>query len=490
MLSFVVFIDFTVVNSILPAIQRDLHATVGQLQWVMNTFFMMLTVFMVTMGRLGDVYGRRRVLYIGVVIFTIASVLAGMSPNAEFLIAFRTVQGITAAIALTCGAALVTHHFPEEEQGRALAVFMSITGFGFAIGPVIGGLFVTTLSWRWAFYVNVAVITLGFLISHNTVEETPRDPSQKIDWLGLTFLIPGVAGLVIGTMQGNDWGWKSPATLSSFAIGVVCLAMFVRIERRVPQPIIDFQLLRNPKLLAVIVAALTLGGFIALGTFLAPLYLQNLRNETPLQAGMMLIAISCGIVVVPPLIGRLADKVGPIPFVVAGQASLALAALVQLSFAVASPLWFVLLGMGLFGLGWGLQQATTATAATGALPKEAAGLAISALWTFWNVGSCVAMAVGGLIFEYRDRATFDAAIARDHITLSAKDAELVRSLLSDPSQAHSVLSKLAPGAEAKILPHFQDAFMAGYAGAIWYLLIICVLGTALVYLIGMRRTEG
>jgi MFS family permease len=442
---------------------------------------------MVTMGRLGDVFGRRRVLYSGVIVFALASFLAGTSPSAEFLIACRTIQGIASAVVLTCGAALVTHHFPEDEQGRALGVFMSITGFGLAIGPVLGGLFVTALSWRWAFYVNVPVIILGFLISHNTVQETPRDKSQKVDWPGLAFLIPAVAGLVVGTMQGNDWGWGSAATLSTFAVGIVCLAAFVRIERRVPQPIIDFKLLRNRQLLATVVAAVSLGGFIALGTFLAPLYLQNLHNQTPIQTGLTLLSISGMVVLVPPLISRLAERFGPIPFVVAGQACLALGALVQLSFAPASPIWLVLFGLGLFGVGWGLQQATAATAA---LPKSAAGIAIAALGTFWNVGSCIAMAIGGLLFEYRDRASLDAAIARDNIALSHADAELVRSLLSDPSRAHDVLSKLAPGAEAKILPHFQEAFMAGYAGAIWYLLITCVLGSVLVYMTGMRRTDN
>jgi MFS family permease len=442
------------------------------------------------MGRLGDVYGRRKVLYLGVVVFAIASFLAGMSPNLEALIVCRTIQGIASAVVLTCGAALVTHHFPEEEQGRALAMFMSITGFGLAIGPVFGGLFVTFLSWRWAFYVNVPVIILGFLISHNTVRETPRDADQKIDWLGLGFMIPAVAGLVVGTMQGNDWGWTSVATLSSFVIGIVCLAVFIRIERRVPEPIIDFKLLRNPKLLAAVVAALSLGGFIALGTFLAPLYLQSLRNESPILTGLMLLAISGMVVLVPPLIGRHADRMGPLPFIIAGQACLALAALVQLNFATDSPIWFVLLGLGLFGVGWGLQQATTATAATAALPKASAGLAIAALWTFWNVGSCVAMAVGGLIFEYRDRESLDAAMARDKIVLSAKDTEAVRSLLSDPSGAQEILSKLSTGDETKILPHFQHAFMAGYSGAMYYLLIVCALGTVLVYLVGTRRGDG
>lgn len=485
-LSFVVFIDFTIVNTILPGIQRELHATVGELQWVMNAFFLMLTAFMVTMGRLGDIYGRRRVLYSGVIVFALASFLAGTADSPEFLVACRFLQGLAGAVTLTCGAALVSHHFPEAERGKALAVFMSITGFGMAVGPLLGGLFLSTLSWRWAFYVNVPVVILGFLISWRTVEETPPQEGEKIDWLGLLFLLPGMGGLVTAIMQGNDWGWAAPLTIGFGVAGVGCLIAFAVVERRAASPIIDFKLFQHPFFLAASVVALTLGGFIALGSFLPPLYLQTVRNEVPYIAGMMLLPISGLVVIVPPLIDKLVDSKGPMPFLVAGQLFLVFAALVQIFFEPASPALLVLFGLGLFGFGWGLQQATATLAGTMALPSSAAGLAIGVLYSIWNFGSCVGMAVGGLIFEETDRRTLNAALLRENITLSAKDQELVRSVLSDPSQAQQILGKLTPGLEAKILPIFKDAFMAGYSGAMWYLLITCAIGAILVPLIARR----
>ena len=222
-LSFIVFLDFTIVNTILPGIQRDLHATVDELQMVMNAFFLMLTVFMVTMGRVGDIYGRRRVLYAGVIVFAAASIIAGTAGTAEILIACRFVQGIAGAILLTCGVALVEHHFPEPERGRAVAVFMSITGFGMAAGPVIGGLLMSALSWRWAFYVNVPIVVLGFLVALGSVQETPRQEDQKIDWLGLALLTPGMTALVTAIMKGNEWGWGAPETIACAVAGVVFL---------------------------------------------------------------------------------------------------------------------------------------------------------------------------------------------------------------------------------------------------------------------------
>jgi EmrB/QacA subfamily drug resistance transporter len=485
-LCFVVFLDFTIVNTILPGIQRDLHATMDQLQWVMNGFFLMLTVFMVTMGRIGDIYGRRRVLYAGVVVFALASFVAGTAGDPVVLIACRFVQGIAGAILLTCAVGLVNHHFPESEQGRALAIFMSITGFGMAVGPVAGGLLMSALSWRWAFYLNVPVVVLGFLFAWRSVEETPGQEGETIDWLGLVLLTPGMTALVTAIMKGNEWGWDAPMTFACAIGGIVFLVAFLVAEQRVASPIIDVKLFRHPHFLACCVMALSLGGFIAIGNFMAPLYLQTVRNDAPYIAGLMLLPISALVVIVPPLIGKHVDKVGPMRFIVAGQIFLALSALVQIFFEPASPVPLVLFGLGLFGFGWGLQQASSAVAATGAMPPASAGLAIGVLYSVWNFGSSVGLAVGGLIFEELDRAHLNAALRQANITLSAGDQELVRSVLSDSSQAQAILGKLTPGLEAKILPLFKDAFMAGYGGAMTYLLVTCALGAILVPLIARR----
>jgi MFS family permease len=219
---------------------------------------------------------------------------------------------------------------------------------------------------------------------------------------------------------------------------------------------------------------------------MAPLYLQTVRNDAPYIAGLMLLPISALVVIVPPVIGRYVDRAGPMRFIVVGQAFLALSALVQFFFEPASPVPLVLFGLGLFGLGWGLQQASSAVAATGALPPASAGLAIGVLYSVWNFGSSVGLAVGGLIFEELDRAHLNAALRQENITLSASDQELVRSVLSDPSQAQAILGKLTPGLEAKIVPIFKDAFMAGYGGAMIYLLVTCALGAILVPLIARR----
>lgn len=478
-LSIVAFIDFTIVNTILPGIQKDLNASVGELQWVINGFILMMTALLVTMGRVGDIYGRRRVFYAGVVVFTLVSLFAGLAQSPQALIACRFVQGAAGAVTVTLGAALAKDQFPESQQGRALAVFMSITGFGLAVGPLLGGLFLSTLSWRWAFFVNIPVVIAGFAIAWRTVEETPQQLAEMIDWPGLALLIPGIAAPVTFVMEGPNWGWDAPITILTGVAGIVFLAAFVAVERRATSPIIDFGLFKNRQVLGCIVMATTLGGFFALGNFLAPLYLLNVRNELPYVAGMMLLPISATVVIVPALIGGLADRFGPKNFIVAGQVFLALSALVQIYFAPASPALFVLFGFLLFGFGWGLQQATLPLAVTSALPAASAGVALGMLYTIWNIGASFGLAIGGAIFEHLDRQTLTASIARENITLAAGDQKLVSSVLSDPSQAQELLSKLAPGLDAKLMSLFKGSFMAGYSGAMSYLLVTCVIGTLL-----------
>ena len=491
LISFIVFVDFTIVNTILPGIQRDLHASMDQLQWVINAFVLMLTVCMVTMGRVGDIYGRRKVQYAGAIVFALASFAAGLSPSPEFLIACRLVQGITGAILLTCAVGLVNHHFPKEEQGRALAIFMSITGFGMAIGPVLGGAFLSWASWRWAFYVNVPVVIVGFAIGLPAIRETPRQWSEKVDWLGLSVMTPGITALLIAIMRGNEWGWTSPYTLGMAAAAVILLGAFVVVERRVAQPIIRFELFRHPNFLACSVIAITLGGFITVGTFFAALYLQTVRNEPPLIAGLMLLPISALVVIVPPLIGKLVDDLGPMRFIFAGQVCLAVSALLQIFFLPNSPALFVIIGLGLFGLGWGLQQASSAVAATSPFAPERASLVIGVLYSVWNVGSGVGLAIAGTVFEILEKRALDASLAANGVSITGQDRHLVHSLLSDPSQARTALSSVSPGLEDKILPLFQDAFMTGYGGAMWYLLVTCATGAVLVAVITWgRRAAG
>ncbi|MEM7445722.1 MAG: MFS transporter [Pseudomonadota bacterium] len=475
LLSFVVFMDFGLANTILPGIQADLQATVNELQWVMNAFAMMLAMFVVTMGRLGDIYGRRMVLYIGTVVFGLSSVLAGAAPGPEILIVARVVQGISGAIGMTCAVSLVMYAFPEEEHGRALGIFMAITAAGLAVGPVIGGVFLSLLSWRWAFFINIPITVLGFLVARGAVAETPRLLNEKVDWLGLCFLIPGIGCLTFFIMQGNSWGWFSPVQIALYAVTIIAVIGLIMVESRAKFPIIDMKLLKIPMVQFSLIGAIGMGGFISLGTFLPPLFLVSVQNQPGYIAGLMLLSITAMVMIVPPLIGKSVDRRGPVPFVIAGQFAMVIAAVTQVYFVAASPAWFVILGLALFGLGWGLQQGSSLKAATMALPQEAAGVAVGTMWTVLNIAKTLTVAIGGLILTTTDHARLEASLAAANITLSDHQQHIIRSLLSDPSQAQQVLGELPADLDTEIAPLFHESFMAGYSGAMWFMAAVCAL---------------
>jgi len=486
LLSFVVFMDFGLANTILPGVQADLQATVSELQWVMNAFAMMLAMFVVTMGRLGDIYGRRLVLYVGTIVFGLSSAVAGAAPSPEILIAARVVQGISGAIGLTCAVSLVTYAFPEKEHGRAFGIFMAITAVGLAIGPVIGGVFLSLLSWRWAFYINIPIIAVGFLVARGAVAETPRLADEKVDWIGLAFLIPGIGGLVLFIMQGNDWGWFSPAQIALYGVTIVAFVGLVMVETRVKSPILDFKLLKIPLFQFSLMGAIGMGGFISLGTFLPPLYLISIQNQPGYVAGLMLLSITAFVMIVPPLVGNSVDRWGPVPFVIAGQFVMVVAAVTQVFFAANSPAWFILIGLGLFGLGWGLQQGSSPKAATMALPPASAGVAIGTMWTVLNIAKTLTVSIGGLILTTTDHARLDASLAAANITLSDHQQHIIRSLLSDPSQAQQILGDLPANLDTEITPLFHDSFMAGYSGAMWFMAAVCAFSFLGVVLLSLR----
>lgn len=486
LLSFVVFIDYGIVNTILPGIQADLQADLRELRWVMNGFYIAIAMFMVTMGRLGDIYGRRKVLYIGVVCFGALSALAGASINLEMLIALRILQGVVGAIALTCAAALVTNAFPEDEQGKAFGIFMSVTAVGMAVGPVLGGFFLTFLNWRWAFFVNVPVIVLGFLVSWNAVRETPRQLEERVDWKGLCLLVPAIGCLILAAMQGNVWGWFSPTLIGLYIATVVTTVGFVLVERRVEQPIIDFSLFKVPMFQFGMVAVVAMGGWVGIGLFLPPLFLVNIQGQPGYLTGLMLLPITGLVMLIPPIAGKWVDKWGPVPFILVGQFIYIVAAITQSQFVPDSPVWFVLIGLGLFGLAWGIQQGASPRSATMAVSPAAAGLALGALWTVWNIANSLALSVGGIITNTVDHERLAASLTAANITLTDQQQHIIRSLLSDPSQAQQLLGELPANLATEVAPLFRQSFMDGYSNAMLFMAALSAVTFVGVVLLSFR----
>jgi EmrB/QacA subfamily drug resistance transporter len=469
--AFVGFLDFAIVNTALPSIQRDLTLTFVQLQWVMNIFVLALCIFMVNMGRFGDIFGRRVLLYTGLASFAAASLLAGLAPNAATLIAARAFQGFAITMIVPVSLALVSHTVTPNERGRAIGIWTSVTGVGLAIGPVAGGLLTSILSWRWIFFVNIPIVALAFVLCSLSVKDAARsDTEQRVDWAGFLLMIVGIGSLVSAIVQGPEWGWTSRPTIALALVAIVSLGLLYVVERNVKSPILDLALFANRGFLSGAFANFTLMAFAYSAFFLMPLYLRSIVGKEPYAIGFLMLPITVLIVIVAPVAGRIVDTKGAKLPVLLGLLALAISALVQAMLRDNSSLFHILAAFVFVGIGWGLILSSAAFSAISSLPHALAGTASGALWTVQNLGGSIGLAIAGTIFRHAERTSLSNGLAASGIHLTQDQQDLIRSLLSDSNEAQRIIGEFPSAIAGSIWPLFRAAFMHGYSSAFLFLL--------------------
>src|SRR5918994_1903379 len=285
--TFMLLLDITVVNTALPAIEEDLGASFTELQWVIDAYTLSLAALVLTAGSLADRWGRRRLFVAGLLIFTLASLAAGLAPDPTCLNITRAIQGIGGAIMFAVSLALIAQEFaPGRERGAAMGVYGATIGVSVAIGPLVGGALVDSLGWESIFFLNVPIGAAAIAITQLRVRET-RDPNAtRIDWPGLVRFSLALFLLVFGLLRGNEEGWGSPLIVGIlFGAGVLLLA-FVAIERRVAQPMLPLGLFKNRSFTGVQLAAFAVSGSMFALFLYITFYLQNYLGHSPLEAGL------------------------------------------------------------------------------------------------------------------------------------------------------------------------------------------------------------
>ncbi len=415
--SFVGFIDFAIVNTALPAIGESLSASMLQLQWVMNAFILMMSVFPATMGRVSDILGRRFINILGVVLFGAASLVGGMATSATLLIICRLFQGIGCAAIIPSSLALITHAFPPEEKGRAFGFWAGITGIGFALGPVLGGILVSTLTWNWIFYINIPFAIASLILNFLFVKESKNTTSEKkIDPIGFILLSVGICSLVVALMHTLDWGWTSSYTLFFFGLSIVSMICFYRSETKCPYPIIPFTAFSNRTFLSSVVVLFCIFFIITPTIFLIPLYLQIVRGEPAYIAGLMLLPITGILAVFSPIVGHLVDKTSSKMLILAGLFFLLISIVLQTFFQADTSVVWVLVSLFFMGFGWTFGRNPASTQGITALPSHLTGAATGVIWTFLNLGGSMGLAIAGTVFRkfYEPTETHAAFIQGYH----------------------------------------------------------------------------
>jgi EmrB/QacA subfamily drug resistance transporter len=398
---FMIMLDNTVVNVALPSIQKDLHSSISGLEWTVNAYTLSFAVLLVTGGRLGDIFGRRRMFLFGVVVFGLSSAFIGFSQSEAWLVAGRAVQGIGAAFMMPATLSIISNAFPAHERGKAIGTWAGVS-------PVVGGFLVENVSWQSIFFLNLPVAALAVFVTLAAARES-RDESSThhVDLPGVTFISIGLATLVLALVEGNSWGWGSASIVGLLAVSLVSLIAFAVAERRVVEPMVDFSFFRSRSFLGSnLVAFIVTFAMLAMFFFLA-LYMQNIKDYSPLQAGVRFLPSTVVIILVAPIAGRLSDRIGPRPLMTAGLLIVAGSLFWQGHLAVDTSYGFLIGAFVLMGLGMGLVMSPMSTAGMNAVEPAKAGVASGILSMSRMVGGTFGVAAMGALITGMGKSKLD-----------------------------------------------------------------------------------
>jgi EmrB/QacA subfamily drug resistance transporter len=482
-------LDVTVVNVALPTIGESLGARLSSLQWIVNAYTLPLAVFIVTGGRLGDIFGRKRFFVIGLAIFTIGSLLCGLAGSVRvggvsaesLLIAARALQGVGGSIMLPLAMAIIAATFAGKERGIAYGVYGGVSALGTAIGPVVGGLLVERVGWQSIFYLNVPIGIVASAVCAWAVSES-RDSSapRRIDLPGLVTLTASLGALFLALIQGNDSGWGSMRIIACFATASAFMAIFTLVELRQRHPMVDIRVFRSGSFTGTCIVGFSLGAGLYALLFFIVLYVQNYLGFSALGAGLRLLTLSTPVMLFAPAAGALAGRLGAKNVLSIGMLVLtaSLALMLRVSPRV-DPADWVLLAPALVGSGIaiGLVNPPMASVAIESVPGEQSGMAAGVNNLFRQLGTGFGIALLGALLS----STYDALLARRISALaipglSATQQGLVRSRIADglkeagtfvaSTGLRTVPQRFAPWAAMPFFGRIQEAVRDSFMGGL------------------------
>jgi EmrB/QacA subfamily drug resistance transporter len=398
---FLATIDGSIVNVALPTLVRGYDTDFAVVQWVVLAYLLTVTTLMLSMGRLGDMIGKKPLYAAGVIIFAIGSGLCGLAPTVYWLIAFRMLQAVGSAAIMALGTAILTEAFPPAERGKALGIGGAIVSIGIISGPVLGGLIINELSWNWIFFVNLPVGVVGFLMVLRFVPDIRPAGGQSFDFLGAGTLCITLLTLLLGLTFGQRIGFNDMRTLMLLAAFLGFLAAFIVIESNSAQPMIDLSLFRNQlfsvNLITGFISFVSIAGTI----ILIPFYLQNVLGYDPKMTGILMGVLPVSMGVAAPIAGWLSDRYGPRPIIVLGLLAMGIGYYAASTLTPATTALGYMLRFLPIGVGLGVFNAPNNSAIMGSVPRARLGVASGLLAITRTLGQTVGIAILGTVWAAR-----------------------------------------------------------------------------------------
>jgi EmrB/QacA subfamily drug resistance transporter len=469
-------VDFFGITVALPRIGDDLDASTSTLLWTLNAYLLAFVSPMIAIGRFADIFGRRKLALVGIVLFVAASAACAGAPNDLFLIAARIVQGVGGGIIFTVSVSIVNNAFPPDERAKALGIWSGVGLAGSALGPFVAGILTEFASWRWFFFLNVPIGIVTFFITVAAVEES-RDPTFTggIDWTGFATLTVGFVLFILGLQQSGNEGWGSVVVIGPIVVGLVLLGLFVlnelRVKRRVP--LVQFSLFRDVRFAGASVVAFLGNWMFGVILFFLTLYLQNVLELDPLAAGVVFLAFSVPLVGMSPVGGRLVSRFGSQDLMAVGMALVGVGMFFFVLIDADSGIGLTLIGLVIAGFGQGFAYNISNTAGMESMPDEKAGIASGVLQTARLMGIVIGLAISGSLFSsLENRELLTQVQAKGATSAEASD---VRNLLSGSEGAEQHLESL-PGAARILIEEITDI---AFTHALRYVMLLSVILCAL-----------
>ncbi|MGB3717643.1 MAG: MFS transporter [Candidatus Promineifilaceae bacterium] len=394
-------IDGSIVNIALPFLETAFDTEFAIVQWVVLAYLLVVSTLMLGVGRLADMIGKKPLYTAGFIIFTIGSVLAGLSPTIYWLIGFRVLQALGAVMLLALGLGIVTEAFPPSERGKALGITGALVSVGIVLGPTLGGILINLYSWRLIFYVNLPVGIAGTIMAVRYLPDIRPPGGQRFDFGGAVTLLISLLSFSLALTAGQDLGFTDPLILILFAAFVLFLILFIAIELRVEQPMVDLRLLNNARInVSLVTGYIT---FVAIGgtVILMPFYLGNVLGYSALQVGLLMAVVPIVLGIAAPISGSLSDRYGTRPITVIGLFVLAIGYLALGTLqADTSALGFVLRFLPI-GIGMGIFQSPNNSAIMGTAPRRRLGIVSGMLAATRSLGQTTGVALIGAVWAAR-----------------------------------------------------------------------------------------
>jgi len=475
---FLISLDNTILNVAIPTLQHDLGPSASQMQWIVDSYMLVFAGLLLVVGSLGDRFGRRRTLLVGLVIFGVGSVLAAFSGSAELLIASRGLMGLGAAAIMPSTLSILSNVFSGKERAKAIAAWAGVSGLGVAFGPVAGGLLLKHFWWGSVFLVNVPIVVAAIAAGLVLVPES-RDPIlRRLDPVGAVLSVVGLTALVWSIIEAPAHGWTSAGVLGGFAFATVAVAAFVAWELRTEHPMLPLRFFRNARFSAASVS-IGLVFFALFGViFFLTVYLQSVLGYSALEAGVRMLPVSAAIIFGSVLSTKLEPRLGTKIVVAAGLTVVAAALSILAQADVGSGYGLVALALAVLGVGMGLAMAPATESIMGSLPAEQSSIGSAVNDTVRMVGGALGVAILGSVLSSRYGSDMDGAVS----DLPAPAAHAASDGLA------GALQVAARTGDETLLVDAKDAFVNGMTTSVWLAAGVALAG-AVVALVALPARE-